>query len=283
MTFIKKSKILKVGIFTLIATSSFLISLKIYGNNCPPCPPELQGGLVPCGRMCDDPNTKIYECNPCSLCHLFVLVKRIVDFLAKDILFPLAILMIVIGGVMFLTSTGSPERVNTAKRILTSTAIGLAIIFFSWLIVDIIIMVLTPAGSPFENWNDIPCPVCGDGNCEAGETFENCPLDCKPQCSDGKDNDGDGKIDFPDDPDCTNADDNDESGGEIPVCTNLVCQGPQADCKCGSTQTTAANPWCCAASNSVYATQVNCQADSACTPSCGCLCTDCRAVTSPCP
>ena len=159
-------------------------------GDCPNCPPELLGGLVPCGRNCNDPCTKECECCPCTLCHLFVLFKRIVDFLTLNIIFPLAVLMIVIGGVMFLTAAGDPGRIGTAKKILTSVVIGLAIIFLAWLIVDTIIMFLTPAGSPFQNWSTIDCPVCGDGNCDPGETPENCPADCgapppPPVCGNG--------------------------------------------------------------------------------------------------
>jgi len=151
---------------------------------CPKCPPELEGGLVPCGRMCDDTNTDICECDPCTLCHLFVLFKRIVDFLAKDVLFPLAVLMIIIGGVMFLTAAGDPGRIGNAKKILTAVVIGLVIIFLAWLIVDTIIGVLVRTDNPFgmvlRNWSDIPCPICGDGVCESkyGENSENCPADC---------------------------------------------------------------------------------------------------------
>jgi len=144
-----------------------------------PCPGgKCKGGLVPCGRSCDDPCTKECECAPCTLCHLFVLFKRIVDFLTLNIIFPLAVLMIVVGGVMFLTAGGDPGRIGGAKKILTATVIGLAIILAAWLIVDTVITFLTPAGSPFQNWSTINCPVCGDGNCESGETPENCPADC---------------------------------------------------------------------------------------------------------
>jgi len=218
---------------------------------------KLKGGLVPCGRMCNDPCTKECECCPCTLCHLFVLFKKIVDFLTINIIFPLAVLMIVIGGVMFLTAAGSPERINTAKKILTSTVIGLVIIFLAWLIVDTTIGVLVRTDNPFgmvlRNWSDIPCPICGDGVCESkyGETSENCPADCGPP--------------------------------PTPICSNLSCQGSETNCQCGTAQTTAANPWCCAASNSVYASQANCQADPACANPCGCLCTDCPGVVSPCP
>jgi hypothetical protein len=126
---------------------------------CPTCPEELQGGLVPCGRSCDDPCTAECECAPCTLCHLFVLAKRVIDFLTLNILFPLAVLMIVIGGVMFLTAAGDPGRIGTAKKILTSVVIGLVIIFLAWLIVDTIIMFITKSGSPFQNWTTIDCPV----------------------------------------------------------------------------------------------------------------------------
>jgi hypothetical protein len=123
------------------------------------CPPELRGGLVPCGKNCDDPCTKSCECCPCTLCHLFVLFKRIVDFLTLNIIFPLAVLMIVVGGVMFLTAGGDPGRISGAKKILTATVTGLVIILLTWLIVDTIITFLTPAGSPFQAWNTINCPV----------------------------------------------------------------------------------------------------------------------------
>ncbi len=42
----------------------------------------------------------------------------------------------------------------------------------------------------------------------------------KPQCSDGKDNDGDGLIDFPDDPGCTSAEDDSEDSPTSPQCSD---------------------------------------------------------------
>ena len=43
-----------------------------------------------------------------------------------------------------------------------------------------------------------------------------------PQCSDGVDNDGDGKIDFPNDPGCANEDDDTEQGEDQPECSDDV-------------------------------------------------------------
>lgn len=48
-----------------------------------------------------------------------------------------------------------------------------------------------------------------------------------PQCSDGVDNDGDGNIDFGDDPGCESAEDNDESN-----CPDGVCEGSETCATC---------------------------------------------------
>jgi hypothetical protein len=69
--------------------------------------------------------------------------------------------------------------------------------------------------------------VCGSGfdrvRADEGDTVsslcedvrwveDTTPPDGDADCSDGLDNDGDGKTDFPDDPDCTSADDTGEAG-----------------------------------------------------------------------
>ncbi len=41
------------------------------------------------------------------------------------------------------------------------------------------------------------------------------------QCVDGTDNDGDGRTDYPNDPDCSNSDDNDEYGNSTSVLLSI--------------------------------------------------------------
>src|SRR5690606_36034198 len=47
-------------------------------------------------------------------------------------------------------------------------------------------------------------------------------LAAAPECSDGADNDGDGLVDFPDDPGCESADDDSELDGRPPACSDGV-------------------------------------------------------------
>jgi hypothetical protein len=54
-------------------------------------------------------------------------------------------------------------------------------------------------------------PYCGDNICNGDETYLTCLADCAvPQCNDGIDNDGDGLIDFGEDPGCSSPEDDDE-------------------------------------------------------------------------
>ena len=217
-------KILKISLFIFFCLSIFFILHKYTfgtdGTECDYCcPPACPGGLVPCGRSCDDPTTEIVESAPCTLCHLFVLFKRIVDFLTVNVVFPLTVLMFVVGGVIFLTAAGSPERITQGRNILTTAAIGLIIMLIAWLIVNTVLVSTTTGHLPRPGevgtilgkpWNKIECPVvkiseftcCGDGivqrpnfygfneQCEKNESF------AAFQARGTDDLDGDGDVDM---------------------------------------------------------------------------------------
>ena len=190
---------------------------------CSPCPDptgkQCEGGLVPCGRTYDDPCTLTCECAPCTLCHLFVLIKRIIDFLAIDIIFPLAVLMFVIGGVMFLTAGGSSDRISMVKKILTATAIGVLICFTSWLIINEIINVLVPAASPLKAWNTISCDV-PEGGAVACVTNGTCDGVCPLGCSVAQD------------PDCGCTTGNSCCGVECDSSSDSDCAAPSCNLPC---------------------------------------------------
>jgi len=54
------------------------------------------------------------------------------------ILGSLTLLMFVYGGVMFLISAGSADKVGQAKKIITAAVVGLLIVFGSWLIINFV-------------------------------------------------------------------------------------------------------------------------------------------------
>ena len=55
------------------------------------------------------------------------------------------LLMFVIGGVMYMTSGGSPDKVKKATSIITNAVIGLAIVLLAGAIVKVLISTLTGA------------------------------------------------------------------------------------------------------------------------------------------
>ncbi len=113
---------------------------------------SVSAALVP---ACGDPG------NPCKLCHLFVLLKNIIDFLVT-LSFPLAGLVIAFGGILYLTAGGNPGQIEQGKKAITAAVMGIVIVLVAWLVVDTFLVVIAggsqPAGFPWP-WNDINCPT----------------------------------------------------------------------------------------------------------------------------
>lgn len=158
------------------------------------------GGIVPCGRHSNDPNTpNICECCPCSICHIFVFAKRITDFGVKDVLPVLFLLTIVVAGVMAIFAGVKMTTLVEMKGVARIAAIGAVLTIASWLVVNTVIYGLSGrkngqgVGEILAGpWNDITCDVgktcttakCGDAilqrpnfekqneECEANEVWE---------------------------------------------------------------------------------------------------------------
>lgn len=109
-------------------------------------------GLVPCGGK-DEP--------PCQLCHLFVMLDNIVDFVLIKLVPPLAVLMVVIGGTMFLLAGGNPGILSRANSLLTAVFIGLVIVYGSWIIINIFFTLIGVSEwtGLSEGWFKINCPI----------------------------------------------------------------------------------------------------------------------------
>jgi hypothetical protein len=111
---------------------------------------SLAQGLVPCGGE-NQP--------PCQLCDLFVLLNNIFKFFITEIVPLVAVLLIAIGGFLFVLGAEDPQHIEKAKSIFKSVAIGLFLIFSAWLIVNLFLTWIGVAEwNGFENWFEINCP-----------------------------------------------------------------------------------------------------------------------------
>jgi len=110
--------------------------------------------IVPCGTSTTP---------DCKLCHLWLLASNVINFISFTLAIPIAILLFVSAGVLFLISSGNENRIALAKSIFTNTIIGIVIIFLAWLIVDTLLKSITGSGGEANQiiwaWNSFPtCP-----------------------------------------------------------------------------------------------------------------------------
>lgn len=107
------------------------------------------GPIVPCGTK-EDPED-------CTLCHLWELASNIINFISFNLAIPVAVLLFVSAGILYIISGGDQTKMDLAKKIFFNTVIGLVIIFCSWLLVDTFFKSLAKTGFSGA-WNDFP--VC---------------------------------------------------------------------------------------------------------------------------
>ena len=132
-------------------------------------------GLVPCGKDVyvagSWENGKCVEGTPtfirCQFCHFFVMLDEIIDFVLFKLVPSIAILMLVIGGVMFIFGyfagggEGEPKLFSQAKKLITSVFIGLIIMFAAWLIINLFFQFIGVAEwtGLQQGWFQINCQI----------------------------------------------------------------------------------------------------------------------------
>ena len=132
-------------------------------------------GLVPCGKDVyvagSWENGKCVGGTPtfirCQFCHFFVMLDEIIDFVLFKLVPSIAILMLVIGGVMFIFGyfagggEGEPKLFSQAKKLITSVFIGLIIMFAAWLIINLFFQFIGVAEwtGLQQGWFQINCQI----------------------------------------------------------------------------------------------------------------------------
>ena len=126
----------------------------------PPGPPGggVFGGLVPCGRFSDDPNTPWNEREPCQIKHIFILIRNIIDFLLWKVAPLLLVLLMVASGVIFYLSLKmeAPAPIAKVKSLWKAAGIGYGILFFGWFIISFILTLFGYRVGIFGPWWKIP-------------------------------------------------------------------------------------------------------------------------------
>jgi len=172
--------------------------------------PNLCGGLIPCGRMVDDCDTAWDERADCNLCHLIIMGKLIIDFLL-EMAVVVGALFVTLGGILYIFATGDTGKMALAKRTISLTLLGFAIIFVSWIMVNTVAVVFgyvdpLDSGGKWHKMNcEVPMRTCSSSPPAA--TF----------C-------GDGVVQKP-----NSAGFNEECDTDGSSCGSLVCN---ADCTC---------------------------------------------------
>jgi len=148
----KKTKILIIALFV----GCFIVSSQVSAQ-----------GIIPCGQRIDNASTTVDESADCTLCHFFILIERVLEFVFFKLTPPLALLMLVIGGGMFMLAAGDPAKVTQARKIISSVLIGIAIIYGSFFLIGLFLQSIGLADwttNIYTDWWEngifnIDCPV----------------------------------------------------------------------------------------------------------------------------
>lgn len=123
-----------------------------------------QGPIVPCGRA---------GTPPCQFCHIFTLFNNIINLILTCLAPIIAVLMLIVGGLMFMLSHaseggGAPKLFSQAKAAITAAVIGLVIIFVAWVFLNTLFTYMdvaewtgfldNPDTPEIEGWWKIKCP-----------------------------------------------------------------------------------------------------------------------------
>lgn len=148
----------------------------------------VHAGIVPCG-------TGAGGGTPCTICHMLTGFQNLINW-AKNIVFTAAMLGIVIGGVLYIVSSGSESMMKTAKGAITASIAGFAITMLAWLLVNTAILYLIKAkpdlGIGASGWNSFNCDssssaLTGPGGTPNPNGGDSAKLaECNKWCNDNK-------------------------------------------------------------------------------------------------
>ena len=113
-------------------------------------PGIILAALVPCGPGTAKEN--------CEICDIFTLFNNIIEFVLQKVVPIIATLILVFSGLMFLDASGSPEKTQKVKSLITSVLLGLVIIYGAYLIISLFFTMIGVADwTGLKTWFEYPC------------------------------------------------------------------------------------------------------------------------------
>lgn len=117
-------------------------------------------GLIPCGRDYDDPaSATLDECEPCTLCHLVLMIHLIILFMIK-VSAVFTLLAIILGGFLYIVAAGSSGTIEKAKTIIKYSLLGFLVVFIAWALVESILVTMgyiDPIDGIIGGWENMSC------------------------------------------------------------------------------------------------------------------------------
>ncbi len=98
------------------------------------------------------------EAQPCSICHIFQLLQTLINGFTLALII-WAIFFTMFAGFMILISSGSPEKISQAKRIMGYVVMGLLVGFGGWLFINTIMNTFVQPGALPWPWHEIKCAI----------------------------------------------------------------------------------------------------------------------------
>jgi len=108
-------------------------------------------GLVPCGKEVDIrtslPDCSVSSCGGtttvnCQLCHFFIMLNAIINFVVMDLVPPVSVLLIVYAGILIYFGGENSKMLSSGKNIIKYVAIGLFLIYGSFMLVGELLNIL---------------------------------------------------------------------------------------------------------------------------------------------
>ena len=116
--------------------------------------PAGKGGIVPCGKYTDNPDTPWNEREHCGIQHIFIMIFSIIDFLLWKVIPIVLVLLALASGIMFYFSgqLGIASPPAQVKSLWKAAGIGLAVIFFAWMGISLILGLFGYQAGIFGDW-----------------------------------------------------------------------------------------------------------------------------------